>query len=126
MCFPISPITSREKVCWCAVFESLGFKWLAKVVTWKEKRIFFLVFINFSCRYKDVSDFKARQDYCEALARTCENWILVFLSKQNHSSDWEARVVKGWLISKFILVVIVLSQKTNEIFSRISALASKK
>ena len=44
MCFPISPITSREKVCWCAVFESLGFKWLAKLVTWKQKRNIFFSF----------------------------------------------------------------------------------
>ena len=72
MCFPISPITSREKVCWCDVFESLGFKWLAKVVTWKEKKnIFHFMFIfHVHKRDKGLFESKACQDYFENSART--------------------------------------------------------
>ena len=35
VCFyiPISPITNKENVCWCAVEESFGFKWEANCET---------------------------------------------------------------------------------------------
>ena len=47
-------------------------------------------------------------------------------TQNDENSKWKLVKTKGQVISKCLLGVIISTKKTNEIFLRISALASKK